>query len=149
MLFCGGELADELLETLRRSGLSLHHFARALDGFGDARLVERLQDVIYGVYLERLYGVLIERRGKYDVRHFHFPLDEFLSTPKPSSPGICTSRKTKSGECSLIKASASTPFFSLADYADFRKAFQQEAEFVTGGLFVVDDDYVMGILGAR
>ena len=86
MLFRGGELTDELLETLRRGGLRLHHFARALDGLGDARFVERLQDVIYGVYFERLYGVLIERRGKHDVRHFHFSFDEFFEDAETVQP---------------------------------------------------------------
>src|SRR5207253_8700668 len=38
----------------------------------------------------------------------------FLSTPKPSRPGICTSRKTRSGACSLIKLTASTPFLPCA-----------------------------------
>src|SRR5205807_3364269 len=33
---------------------------------------------------------------------------------KPSRPGICTSRKTRSGACSLIKLTASTPFLPCA-----------------------------------
>jgi len=79
-----------LTELLRRSAawFASPSFCGALDGFGDARLVERLQDVIYGV----LPRTLVRRtdRTAVEIRRaafFHF-LDELLSTPKTVQPAF-------------------------------------------------------------
>ncbi len=74
MQFGGGKLTDELFETFRRGGLRIDHLARALDGFGDARFIKRLQYIIDRVYVEGLHGILIECGSENDVRHFHFSL---------------------------------------------------------------------------
>ena len=46
-----------------------------LDGFGDAGFVEGLEDVVHGVDVEGLHGVLVEGGGENDVRDFEFALD--------------------------------------------------------------------------
>ena len=50
----------------------------ALDGFGDAGFVEGFEDVVDGVDVEGLDGVLVESGGKDDVRNFEFAFDKFL-----------------------------------------------------------------------
>jgi len=46
--------------------------------FGDARFIERLQDVIDSVYIERFYRVVIKCGSEDHVRHIYFSLDKFL-----------------------------------------------------------------------
>src|SRR5205807_7968483 len=77
-LFRTTQLADELLEPLGGTGLRFNFFARALDGFRNARLVERLQNVIDRIYIKRLHRVMIEGRRKNNVRNFGFALHEFF-----------------------------------------------------------------------
>src|SRR2546426_11938839 len=62
--------------TLFRSGLQ--HLLSAQDGLSHAALVERLQDVVHRVDLERLYGVIVKGGGEDDVRHFHLAVHQFL-----------------------------------------------------------------------
>ena len=61
-------------------------------------------------------------------------------TPKPSRPGICTSRKTRSGLCSRIRLTPSTPVLALGHDIHVADVFQQEGKFVAGKLFIVHDD---------
>ena len=60
-------------------------------------------------------------------RHFASVIMCFFKTPNPSSPGICTSRNTRSGECSLIKATASTPFLPCPITLISGKPFKRNA----------------------
>src|SRR5208282_3701544 len=64
----GGELGDELFQALGGAGVGFDFFFGFLDGFGDAGFVEGFEDVVYGVYVEGLDGVLIEGSGKDYVR---------------------------------------------------------------------------------
>ena len=61
-LFRIAQLADELLEPLGGTGLRLDFLAGALDGFRNARLIERLQNIIDGIHVKSLDGVVIECR---------------------------------------------------------------------------------------
>jgi hypothetical protein len=61
------------------------------------------------VDVEGLEAVRVVRRRKDDLRRTRV---SDSTTPKPSSPGIWTSRKTRSGSRSSIRRTASTPFFA-------------------------------------
>src|SRR6058998_929892 len=77
----------EQLEPLGGGSLRLQHFAGPRNGLGDARLVERLQHVVHGIYIECLDRVLVKRSGKDHVRHFHFALDDFFQDAKTVQTG--------------------------------------------------------------
>ena len=61
-------------------------FARWI-GFRDARLVERLQDVVDGVHFERLHRIVVERRGEDDLRQAELALHQLLDHAEPVEPG--------------------------------------------------------------
>ena len=86
-LFPGAKLADELLQPLGGGSLRLQHLSRPCNGLGDARFVERLQNVVHGVHIESLHRILVKRRGKHHVRHFHLPLHDLFQHAKPIQPG--------------------------------------------------------------
>jgi hypothetical protein len=100
--------------------------ADPLHGLLDARAVKRLEQVIDGVHVEGAHGVLVVGRGKDNLRQRLgiFPVGvpglarlRSISrwiTAKPSRPGICTSRKTRSGWCSSIRSTASMPLVPCA-----------------------------------
>src|SRR5208337_5580779 len=72
----GGELGDELFQALGGAGVGFDLFFGFLDGFGDAGFVEGLEDVVHGVDVEGLHGVLIEGGGENHVRDFELALDQ-------------------------------------------------------------------------
>ncbi len=57
------------------------------DGFGEAGLVDGLQDIIDGVYIEGLDGVVVEGGGENYVGNFQFALDEFLEDAEAVEAG--------------------------------------------------------------
>jgi hypothetical protein len=73
--FGGGELGDEFFEALGGAGVGFDFLFGFLDGFGDAGFVEGLEDVVDGVDVEGLYGVLVEGGGEDNVRDFELALD--------------------------------------------------------------------------
>ena len=141
-MFRRPKLADELLQPLRCGSLRLQHLARPRNGLGDARLVERLQDVVHGVYVKRLYGVLVKRRGKYDVGHFHLAFDDLFQHTKPVQSRHFYVQKYQIGRVFFDQGNGFHAVLSLPDYIDFREAFQKERELVARGLFVIHDDGV-------
>ena len=58
-------------------------------------------------------------------------------TPKPSSPGIWTSRKTRSGSSSSISLQGFQAVLGGADDLDVREFPEQVRQLVAGELFVV------------
>ena len=73
-----GELAHQDFQALDRRGLGFDHFLGALDGFGDARLVEGLEDVVDGVHVESLDGVIVEGGGEDDLRQALFAFEKLF-----------------------------------------------------------------------
>ena len=136
------ELADELLEPLGGGSLRLQHFAGARNGLGDARLVEWLQDIVHGIYIECLDGVLVKRSGKDHVRHFHFALDDFFQNAETVQTGHFHVQKDQVGRVLLDQRNGFHAVLSLPDHIDLGKAFQEEGQLVARGLFVIHDDGV-------
>ena len=122
--FGGAELTDELFEALGRGSLRIQHFSRALNSFGDARLVERLQHVIDGVHVEGLYRVLIEGRRKDHVRHFHFAFDELFQDAEAIEAGHLHVEKNEIGRVLFDQRYRFHAVFALADQIDFGEGLQ-------------------------
>jgi hypothetical protein len=142
----GAELGDQGFQTIGRGALRLafQNFAGASNGFGDARFVEGLEDVVDGADVEGLHSVLIEGSGEDHVGHFSFAFDEFLEDAEAVEAGHFYVEKNQVGDVFLDEVNGFDAVFSLADEIYFGKTFEEESEFVAGGLFVVDDDGVDG-----
>src|SRR5437016_811333 len=136
------QLADELLEPLGGTGLRLDFLASALDGFRNARLIERLQNIIDGIHVKSLDGVVIECRRKHDMRNLHFAFDEFLQDTKAVQTGHLDVEEYEVGGMLLDEIDGVDPVAALADDVDFGKTLEQVGQFFAGGLFVVDDNGV-------
>ena len=67
----------------------------------------------------------------------------------PSRPGICTSRKTRSGSRSSISFTASRPFDGGGDHLDVGEFLEQIGEFVGRQFFVVHQDRGDGLRRRR
>ena len=135
-----GELGDELFEALCWAGVGFDFFFDFLDGFDEARLVEGLQDVIDGVHIERLHGVVVEGGGEDDVRDFEFALDEFLEDAEAVEAGHLDVEEDEIGVVLFNEVDGVEAVFSLGEEMDFGEGFEEEGELLAGGLFVVDDD---------
>ncbi len=85
---------------LLREVLLLDALAGAVERLEYAVAIEGLEQVIDRIHVEGAHGVLVECSGEDDLRHGGWEIflsSSFLMTAKPSRPGICTSRKTRSG----------------------------------------------------
>lgn len=138
------KLVDKLLETVGSGRLRVERFARALDGFGDACLVEGLEDVIDGVYVEGLNGVLIERGSKNDMWHFHFAFDKLFEDTEAVKTGHLNVKEDQIGGVFFDERDGFDAVFALADDVDFGKSFEKKRELFARGFFVVNDDGVDG-----
>ena len=142
-----GELGNELFESLGGTGLRFDFAFGFLDGFGDAGLVEGLQNVIHGVYVEGLDRVVVEGGGEDDVGDLEFAFDEFLEDAKAVEAGHLDVEEDEVWRVLLDEIDGFEAVFTLADKGDFGKGFEEEGEFLAGGFLVVDDDGVDGHWG--
>jgi len=94
-----------------------------------------------------LHSVVVERRRKNHVRHFHFALDEFFQNAKSIQPWHLHIQKYQVRRVFLDQSNGFHTVFSLPDHVDFRKTFQQVRQLVARRLFVIHDDGVYGHLG--
>ena len=139
-LFGGAELIDELFQAIRRGRLRVHFFAGTLNGFGDARFVERLQHVVHGVHVEGLHGVMIESGGEDHVRDFDFALDQLLQHPEAVEAGHLHVEENQVGGVLLDQRDGFDAVLPLPDDADLGKTLEQKSQLVASGLFVIDND---------
>jgi len=135
-----GELGDELLEAFGGIGLGFDFAFDALNGFGDAGLVEGLEDVVDGVHVEGLDGVVVKGRGEDDVGNFEFALDELLEDAEAVETRHLDIEEDEVGIVFLDEVDGVESVFALGQKIDFREAFEEEGQFLASGLFVVDDD---------
>ena len=122
--------------------MRFHHFPRAGNSLGDARLVERFQNVVHGIHIERLDGVLVKRRGKYHVRHFHLARNDFFQHPEAIETGHFYIQKHQVRGMFLDQRDGFHAVLTLPNHIDVRKAFQQERQFLPRGLLVIYNDGV-------
>ena len=110
------------------------------DGRFEPRRVDRLQQVVDRVHLERLDGVLVEG-GHENDGDGRLPIRPAArATSKPVSPGICTSRNTRSGVSRPMASSASRPLPACADHLHAADLVEQVAQLFPRQLLVVDHD---------
>ena len=105
-----------------------------------ALLVERLQQVIHGVHLERLHRVLIKSGGKNNLGQDYFLVEQFLDDAKAIEARHLHVEKDQVGIVFANEIDAFEPIFALGHDVHVADIFQQKGEFVTGKLFVVHDD---------
>src|SRR4029077_9016798 len=79
--------ADQRLELVRRSVARLHFGAYLLDRLRHAFLVEGLEQIVHGVYFERLHRVLIEGGGENNLGQDYFLVKQFLDDAEAIEAG--------------------------------------------------------------
>jgi hypothetical protein len=136
------ELGDQLLKAFGGTDGGIDFAFGALDGFGDASFVERLEDVVDGVDVEGLDGVLVEGGGKDDVGNFEFAFDELFQDTETVKAGHLDIEENEVGGMFFDKVDGFKAVLALAKEIDFGKGFEEEGEFVASRFFVVDDDGV-------
>jgi hypothetical protein len=114
----GGELRDKLLEALGGAGVGLNFLFCFLDGFGDAGLVKRLEDVVNGVDVEGLDGVVVESGGKDDVGHFELALNEFFEHAEAIKAGHLDVEKEQVGRMLFDEIDGFDAVFALSEEVD-------------------------------
>jgi len=139
-----GELGDELLEALSGADGGVDFAFGALDGFGEAGLVKRFEDVVDSVDVEGLHGVLIEGGGKDDVGNFEFALYKLFQDTETVEAGHLDVEEDEVGGMLLDEVDGFQAVFALAEEIDFREGLEEKGEFLASWFFVVDDDGVDG-----
>jgi len=135
-----GELRDELFEAFSGIGLGFDFAFDALNGFGDAGLVERLENIVDGIHVESLDGVVVESGGEDNVRNFEVAFNEFLEDAEAVETGHLDVEENEIGIVFLDEIDGVEAVFALGQKIDFRKTLEEEREFIARGLFVIDDD---------
>jgi hypothetical protein len=138
------KLVDELFETISGAGFGFDFAFHFLNGFGEAFLVEGLEDVVDGVDVEGLDGIVIEGGGEDNVRDFQFAFGEFLEDAKAIEAGHLDIEEDQVRGVFFDEIDGVETVFALGEEIDFGKGFEEKGEFIAGGLFVVDDDGVDG-----
>jgi hypothetical protein len=136
------ELVDKLFEAVGGAGLGFDFAFYFLDGFGQAGFVEGLEDVIDSVNVEGLDGVVVEGGGEDDVRDFEFAFNEFLEDAETVEAGHLHVEENEVRRVFLDEVDGVEAVFALGQEVDFGEGFEEKREFLTRGLFVVDDNGV-------
>ena len=142
-----GQLAHQDFQALDRRGLRFDHFFGALDGFGDARFVEGLEDVVDGVNVEGLDGVIVEGGGKNDLRQALFAFEKLFDHAEAVEAGHLDVEEDQVRVVLFDQGEGFEAVLALGDDVHLGKAFEQEREFVARRPFVVNDDSVHGHAG--
>jgi len=87
---------------------------------------------------------VVEGSSEHHVGNLHFALGELLQDAEAVEAGHLYIEENQVGRMFLDEADGLEAIFSLGDQMDFRKRFEKEGEFLTGGLFVVNDKRVDG-----
>ena len=118
------KLGDELFEALGGADVGIDFALGALDGFGDAGLVEGFQDVVDGVDVEGLHGVVVEGGGEDHVGDFEFALDDFLEDAEAVEAGHLHVEENQVGRMLLDQVESVDAVLALADEIDFGEGFE-------------------------
>lgn len=113
------ELGDELLEALGRADVGFDFLFCFLDGFGDAGFVKRLKDVVDGIDIESLDGVVVEGRGEDDVRHFELALNELFQDAEAVEAGHLDVEEKQVGRMFFDEINGFNAIFALCEKIDF------------------------------
>jgi len=140
----GSELGDELFEALGGAGVGFDFLFGFLDGFGDAGFVEGLEDVIDGVDVEGLHGVLVEGGGENDVGDFELAFDQLFEDAEAVEAGHLDVEEEKVRGMLFDEIDGFEAVLALGQEINFGEGFQEEGQLFASGLFVVDNDGVDG-----
>ena len=113
--------------------------ARALDRLLQALRLDRLQQVVDRVHLERLDRVLVERGHEDDVA-CQLPLDQPARHLEARQPGHLHVQEHHVGLQALDGSQRLEAVGRLPHHLDVAELAEQEAQLVARQLFVVDDD---------
>jgi hypothetical protein len=142
--FGARELRDELLEAFGGAYGGVNFAFGALNGFGDACLVEGLEDIIDGVDVEGLDSVLVEGGGEDDVGDFEFAFNEFFEDAEAVEARHLDVQEDEVRRILFDEVDGFEAVFALAEKIDLREGLEEESEFFASGFLVVDDDGVDG-----
>src|SRR5258708_3743101 len=137
--FLGLQHPNQTLNLLRRYsvpfllGLGLLHRLR------DALFVEWLQQIVHGVYLERLDGVLVKCRSKDNLWQGDFLVQQFLDHTEAVEAGHLHVEENQIGAVLFDEVDGFKTVLALRDNIDVARAFTQVSEFVAGELVIVHD----------
>jgi len=113
-----------------------------LQSFGDAGLVERLQNIIHGVHVEGLDGVVVEGRGENNLRDAEFAFEEFFDNAEAIEAGHLHVEEHKVGFVLLDQRDGFEAVLAQGNHVHFGKALQQIEQFVARGALVVHNDCI-------
>ena len=103
-------------------------------------LVERLQQVVDRVHLERLDRILVKGGGENDLGKSDFLVEQFLDDAEAVEAGHLHVEKDQVGIVLADQVDAFEPVLALGHDVHVADIFQQEGKFVAGKLFIVHDD---------
>jgi hypothetical protein len=138
------ELGNQLLEAFGGADGGVNFAFGALNSFGDACLVEGLEDIIDGVDIERLDSVLVEGGSEDHVGDFEFSFNEFFEDAEAVEARHLDVQEDEVRRILFDEIDGFEAVFALAEEIDFREGLEEESEFFASGFFVVDYDGVYG-----
>ena len=83
---------------------------------------------------------MVEGGGEDHVWDFQFAFNELLEDAETVEAWHLDVEEDQVGIVFLDEVDGVEAVLALGDEVDFRKSFQEEGEFIPGGLFVVNDD---------
>ena len=95
----------------------------ALDGAVDAGFVEGLKDIVDGVNVKGLNGVMVEGGSEDNVRDFKFALHEFLEDAEAIESGHLDVEKDEVGVVFLDEVEGFDAIFAVAEDVNLREGF--------------------------
>ena len=114
----------------------------ALDGAGEAALIERLQHIIDRIHFKRLDRVVVKRGRENDLREFRLAVHQLLDHAEAIEARHLNIEEYEVWRVLLDKREGFDSVLALADKVHLGKTLQQEREFVARGLFVIHDECV-------
>jgi hypothetical protein len=114
-------------------------------GFGllhrlsDAFLVERLQQVVDGIDLERLHRILVKSRGKHNLGQGNFSIEKFFDNSKAVESGHLDIEKDQIRAVFFDEADGLETVLPLGHDVDVARAREQVGKFIAGELLIVHD----------
>src|SRR5580704_11738718 len=127
------------LDLLRRQTLGSLLGAGLLHRQRDAFLVERLQEIIDRVDLERLERILVKSRGEDDLGQGNLLVEKLLDDAESVESGHLNVEEDKIGAVLFDEADGLETVFPLRYHVDVANALEQIGEFIAGELLIVHD----------
>ena len=102
-------------------------------------LVERLQQIIDGIDLERFHGILVKSRGENDLGQGNFLVEKLLDDAETVESGHLDVEKDQIRTVLFDEADGLETVLPLRHDVDVAVALKQVGKFIAGKLFIVHD----------